>query len=199
MDISAERLTMESFAAFGDVLEAGGNGSERLTNMDFLGRGLIMFPEGHETDDPSVLDAFDYWPAITALPDDAKAGMLSARPRPMEIRYFERHVLGKQLMINLGPVPVVLVVAPGQTDHEPPESALTSAWRHARAFVLEVGEGVNLLPSVWHWPPFPVGDVRARCFMVVRASAGRDDYTFSSVEAVGGEVLRVHIESQESS
>ena len=193
MRIVAEQLTAEGFASFGDVLEPGANGSQPLTNMDFLARGLIMFPEGHETGDADILDAFDYWPAITVLPDDPKASIISVRSRPMEVTYYERHLLGRQLTVNLGPVPVVLVVAPGRSGAEGPAEALAAVWRHSRAFVVKVGEGVNINPSVWHWPPFPVGGVQASCFMIVRASAGLDDYTFSSIEAVGGEALQVSV------
>ena len=193
MRIVAERLAADAFSPFGDVLEPGANGSKRMTNMDFLERGLIRFPKGHETDSADILDAFDYWPAITVLADDPKASMLRAHPRPMEVRYYERHILGRQLMINLGPGPVVLVVAPPDAAGEAPERALAEVWQQSRAFILEVGDGVNLLPSVWHWPPFPVASEPALCFLVVRASAGLDDYTFSSIESVGGEVLHVEV------
>lgn len=122
MDIIIEPLTSETFAPFGDVLEAVGE-PDRIINQGLCGR----------FHDRARLDL-----------GGGRAGisLFRAEPRalPYRLEMVERHPLGSQAFIPMSLDPFLVVVAEGQ-DAVP---------GRIRAFLTTPGQGVNLLRNAWH-------------------------------------------------
>jgi ureidoglycolate lyase len=124
--LSIEKLTRESFAPFGDVIELEGanhypinlGSTERfhdLANVDVAdqnGRTLINLFRGQP------------------------------RELPFEIKMMERHPLGSQAFIPLDDSPYLIVVAlAGELLTENLRAFITSGW-----------QGVNYAKNTWHHP-----------------------------------------------
>lgn len=121
--IALEPLTAAAFAPFGDVIEAAGAGS-----FDF-NRGMAR--RFHDL-------------ARTEVAGDGRIGVSIGRAQPyrlpLALDMVERHPLGSQAFVPLGPDPFVVVVAP-DTGGRP---------GRPRAFLTAPGQGVNYLRGVWH-------------------------------------------------
>jgi len=134
--IVAEPLDAATFAPFGDVIEASGasfpfNGGmgarfHDLARLDFAGgRAGISLSDGRPYDLPLALDLI------------------------------ERHPLGSQAWVPLGPDPFLVVVAPDEGGR--PGSP--------RAFLTAPGQGVNYLRGTWHGVLTPLK--RPQRFLIV--------------------------------
>lgn len=120
--ITAEPLTPDGFAAFGDVLDCSGP-PDRIINGGMCGRyhdrALLEFGGGR-----AGISLFD------AVP----------RALPYGFDLVERHPLGSQAFLPLSSAPFLLVVAPddGGLPGQP------------RAFVTAPHQGINLHCGTWH-------------------------------------------------
>lgn len=132
--LTAEPLTREAFAPFGDVIEVsdaatcfsinGGN-TERFHDLAALEPG----PEGH-----IIVSIFRGQP----------------RPLPFEVKMMERHPLGSQAFMPLSGRAYLVVVA--ATGDAPAATDL-------HAFLAGPGQGVNYAPGVWHHPLLALDEV----------------------------------------
>jgi ureidoglycolate lyase len=116
-------LTAETFAPFGDVLDASG-APDRLINEGWCGRY-------HDR------ARLDFGP-------DGRAGIsiFKAKPRQLPYRFslVERHPEGSQAFLPLSADPFLVIVAPDEAGK--PGSP--------RAFVTSGAQGINLLRGTWH-------------------------------------------------
>ena len=90
------------------------------------------------------------------------ASIFRAQPRalPFEVAMLERHPLGSQAFVPLGPAPYLVVVGTG-ADALP------------RAFIATRGQGVNFHRGTWHHPLFALE--RPSDFLVIdRGGAGEN-------------------------
>lgn len=121
-EIRPRPLTAEAFAPFGEVLEAAG-APDRVINQGRCGR----------------------WHDLAALEfAEGRAGisLFRAEPRalPMVLEMVERHPMGSQAFLPMGPEPFLVVVAP-DADGRP---------GRPRAFLTAPGQGVNYRRGTWH-------------------------------------------------
>jgi ureidoglycolate lyase len=137
--IAAAPLTAAAFAPFGDVIEAAGTPS-------------FTFNAG-------MADRFHDLARAEATGDGARLGVSLARARPyalpLTFDLVERHPLGSQAFVPLGPDPFLVIVAPdaGGTPGRP------------GAFLTAPGQGGNYLRNVWHGVLTPLD--RAAAFLIV--------------------------------
>ena len=120
-------LTSERFAPFGDVIES------------IVDRTAAMNAERFERfDDLCKLD----------MADDGRVAVSIARCRvatalPYRLDMVERHPLGSQAFVPLGPSRMIVVVAP-------PEESVESS--DLCAFVTNGRQGINYHLGTWHMP-----------------------------------------------
>jgi len=120
-------LTSERFAPFGDVIES------------VVDRTAAMNAERFERfDDLCKLD----------MADDGRVAVSIARCRvatalPYRLDMVERHPLGSQAFVPLGPSRMIVVVAP-------PEESVEAS--DLRAFVTNGRQGINYHRGTWHMP-----------------------------------------------
>lgn len=133
--VRAEPLTREAFRPFGDVIDAAGE----------------SFPIN-----AGMTDRFH---DLARLDADGRIGISLAEGRPYElplpVAMVERHPLGSQAWIPLGPDPFLVVVAPD-------EGGVPGI---PRAFLTAPGQGVNYLRGVWHGVLTPLS--RPQSFLLV--------------------------------
>lgn len=160
LTIKPEALTDEAFAPFGEVIAAGSG--ERL---------LINDGTTERFNDLAEID-------VGAQGGRPIVNIFRAQPRglPLAIHMVERHPLGSQTFVPLGPAPfLVLVARPGET--------VTPA--DLRAFRTAPGQGVNYRRGVWHHPLIALDDVSE--FLVIdRGGAGEncDEIVFDDDESI---------------
>jgi ureidoglycolate lyase len=136
--LTAEPLTAEAFAPWGDVIEAVGasfpiNGGmcdrfHDLARMEFTGEGGRA---------------------------GISVGWGRPYPLPYAFRLVERHPLGSQAFVPMTEEPFLVVVAPDEAGRP----------GRPRAFITAPGQGVNYLRNVWHGVLAPLG--RAAPFAIV--------------------------------
>lgn len=123
--LKIERLTREAFAPFGGVIDLRG------AHRYFINEGTT-----------------ERFHDLTRVDVGADARVLvnvfRGQPRqlPFEIRMMERHLLGSQTFLPLGPRPWLVVVAESG-DLDP---------RTMKAFVNDGWQGVTYAKGVWHHP-----------------------------------------------
>ncbi len=121
--IRPEALTAETFAPFGEVLEADGP-PDRIINQGLCGRW-------HDR------AALDFGP-------EGRAGIsvFKAEPRtlPLRLEMVERHPLGSQAFLPMSLDPFLVIVAPDEGG-EP---------GRPRAFLTKPGQGINFRRGTWH-------------------------------------------------
>ncbi|WP_298904993.1 ureidoglycolate lyase [uncultured Aliiroseovarius sp.] len=128
-DITAQPLTADPFAPFGDVLE--------LTDRDSLTINAGMCQRHHD------LAQLDF--------GDGRAGisLFDGKPRqfPYELDLVERHPLGSQAFIPMNGVPLLVTVCPDEagTPGTP------------RAFIMRPDQAINLHKGTWHGVLAPIG------------------------------------------
>lgn len=153
-------LTREAFVPFGDVIET---------------RGAGHFPINEGTTERfHDLAAVD----IAEAGGRALINIFRGQPRelPLAIRMMERHPLGSQAFIAIGPHKWLAVVAPAG---EPPKPS------ELRAFIAGAGQGVNYHRGIWHHPLIALEAVSD--FVVVdRGGDGEncDEYWFAEAEEI---------------
>jgi ureidoglycolate lyase len=132
--ITAEPLTPEAFAAFGQVLTT--EGQERLPIDTYGGTIDVYRPARLESDQP--------------------VEFLVSRSRLREFRvlFLERHVQLTQTFVPLDGHAFVSVVARAEAREEHGIPALDEI----HGFVVPGGTGINIARGVWHEPPFPLVD-----------------------------------------
>lgn len=156
MKLIPEPLTAESFAPFGDVIEAN----------DFV----QSFPiNGGTTQRYHDL-------AKVQISGEARAGISifrgDARSFPLRITMLERHPKGSQAFVPLQGRPYLVLVAPNGLDDKPDLDNI-------RLFHATASQGVNYFQGTWHHPLLALEDVSD--FLVVdRIGEGHncDEYDF---------------------
>jgi ureidoglycolate lyase len=130
--ITAQPLTRENFAPFGDVIDAGGdlhypiNGG-KTERYHALAKPEAAGPNGHVLISLAKATPYDF---------------------PLKLTMVERHPLGSQAFIPLSPRPFLVVVCHdgGQGPEVP------------HAFVTQASQGVNYPRSLWHGVLMPIGE-----------------------------------------
>ena len=84
--------------------------------------------------------------------DQTELTLITAQPRPNEVRWVERHFKHTQTFIPLSGAPFVVVMAPPTTGDELPE--LDSI----KAFLFDGSAGFTMKIGTWHEFPFVVQD-----------------------------------------
>jgi ureidoglycolate lyase len=132
--LPVQPLTGPAFADYGQVIEAGPE-----TRCLWINAGTAK-----RYNDLARLD-------LTA---DGGRPLVSifrarARPSPLRLQLMERHQLGSQAFMPLGPSPFLVVVA--LADIEP-------QWDDLRAFIAQPGQGINFSRGTWHHPLVALAD-----------------------------------------
>ena len=148
-------LTVEAFAPFGDVIEAGSK-TPMAINENMAQR----------YDDLAFVDAGDAGghPSVNIFVSEP-------RPLPVVIEMVERHPLGSQLFMPLGDYPYLVAVS----DSTPPFDAAELS-----VFLITDGRGVNYRKGLWHLPLCPLYGP-GRFLVVDRGGPGDncDEFYFS--------------------
>ena len=120
--LRVEPLHREAFAAFGEVLEPAGAQMVYEINAGTAQRFHAL----------ARVD-------IEGADGEAVISLFRAQPRqlPFTVAALERHPLGSQAFMPLGPAPYLVVVA---SDPSAPP----------RAFLAQAGQGVNFRRGTWH-------------------------------------------------
>lgn len=132
-EITAEMVSAERFAPFGDVL--GLDGQERLP--------IDLYPN---------VDVFR--PAAIHAATDIEWLLVRTSIREFRLLFLERHAQLAQAFIPLGGAPFVSVVAPADAREEDGLPALDTI----RAFIVPGDCGIQINTGVWHEPPFGLVD-----------------------------------------
>jgi ureidoglycolate lyase len=158
LTIKAEPLTAAAFAPFGELIAAGAG--ERL---------LINDGTTERFNDLAEID-------VGAGGGRPIVNIFRAQPRdlPLPVRLVERHPLGSQTFVPLGPAPFLVLVAP-------PGERVTPA--DLRAFKTAPGQGVNYHRGVWHHPLIAL-DAVSEFLVIDRGGPGEncDELRFEDVE-----------------
>ena len=130
--IVAQPLTRETFAPFGDVIDAGGNNhypinGGKTERYHALAKPEAIGPDGH---------------VLISLGKATPYGF------PLKLAMVERHPLGSQAFIPLSPRPFLVVVCHDE-DGVPGKP---------HAFLTEPGQGVNYPRNTWHGVLTPIGE-----------------------------------------
>jgi ureidoglycolate lyase len=131
--LTARPLTRESFAPFGQVLDADGW-------------------ENHYPINAGNCERFHDLATAEAAGTEARVILSIFRGKPyafpLKLAMMERHPYGSQAFMPLSPRPFLVVVAPnsGGVPGEP------------RAFVTAPGQGVNYPRNLWHAVLTPIGE-----------------------------------------
>ncbi|MFT4096096.1 MAG: ureidoglycolate lyase [Rhodoblastus sp.] len=154
--LSIEPLTRESFAPFGDVIDA--DGMKHIT----INRGFAQRADGQAKIDVASEGGLVNISLFTAQP----------RPMPIEIELMERHPLGSQLFAPMQAQPWLVVVC-----GDPRDAA------SYRAFRATGRQGVNYARNVWHHPLL-VLDENSLFLVVDRTGPGNnlEEYELSVAE-----------------
>ena len=129
-ELTAEPLTAEAFAPFGEVIEAGDDAYS-------INGGLAR-----RRDQAARLD-------VDAAGGRLRLGVVRAAPfsLPLPVTLLERHPLGSQAFVPMTSPRFLVVVAPA--------GGLPRA-EDVRAFIAEAGQGVHYRRGVWHRPLTPL-------------------------------------------
>lgn len=174
--VTAEPLTRDGFAPFGDVLAPTPG---RIDNNDLLDGGYARMSDPVPGERRADFDVLDYWGDIATISRDTmRLGYLRTKRRPLAFSWFERHLKGTQSFMPLGGVESVICVARAGD----PALGTLPDLNTVRAFRMDGRSGINLHPGTWHWTPFPVGDA-ADFIILVRAAVVDDDLHFIDLEA----------------
>ena len=125
LELKAQKLTLEAFAPFGDVIDA------RVSESFAINGGRTQ--RHHDLARVEIVDA----------PSRPLISVFVSQPvtLPLELELLERHPLGSQAFMPLHEERFVVVVAPPGDDIDPDE---------IRAFVTDGRQGVNYRAGTWH-------------------------------------------------
>lgn len=121
-EIAVAPLTAESFAPFGEVIEAAG-APDRIINQGLCGR----------FHDRATLDIVDGRPGISLFRSEPRA-------LPYRLEMVERHPLGSQAFLPMTGDPFLVVAAAEESGVPGPP----------RAFLTSPGQGINIARNTWH-------------------------------------------------
>ena len=154
--LKIEPLTRESFAPFGDVIDA--EGAAHIT----INQGFAQRCDGQAKIDVASEGGAVNVSLFTAQP----------RPAPIDIALMERHPLGSQLFAPMQARPWLVVVC-----GDPGDAATY------RAFRATGRQGVNYARNVWHHPLL-VLDEDSLFLVVDRTGPGNnlEEYELSAAE-----------------
>jgi ureidoglycolate lyase len=137
--ITARPLTREAFAAFGDIIEIGGDRHFPING------GKAERYHALATVDARGPNAHVLLSTVHATPYEF----------PLPLTMVERHPFGSQAFIPLSPRPFLVVVC-----HNEPEGP-----GEPHAFLTSPGQGVNYRRGAWHGVLTPIGE--AQDFVIV--------------------------------
>jgi len=160
INLKIEPLLPESFAPFGEVIEARDTARQFAINQGYATRF-------HDLARPDVGDGAVLLNIFRALP----------RSLPMQLQVMERHPLGSQAFVAMAELPFLVVVAPPTT-----ELALADI----RCFRAEAGQGVNYAKGVWHHPLIAIG--RGCDFLVIDRGGPSGERNLDEVEVLGYDI-----------
>lgn len=147
IEIFAAKLTEESFAPFGDVVDFNREPDFAINN--------------------GKCDRFHGLAITDVIGDDANTGISLGYGRPYEVpltlKMVERHPLGSQAFIPLEEKPFLVIVA--EDDNGLPKQPV--------AFLSEGGQGVNYHRNVWHGVLTPL-DTPSKFLIVDRIGEGNN-------------------------
>lgn len=139
-ELRAKKLTRESFAAFGQVIETA---------------GAKHFPIN-----AGLTTRFHDLCSVDTADENGRAIVNVFRTKPLPLPHrvtlMERHPLGSQAFIPTDDIPFLVLVAKG----EPPLTA-----KKLSLFVTNGKQGINFKKNVWHH--FQIGIARERDFIVI--------------------------------
>ena len=121
-EITAQPLTAEAFAPFGDVLEATG-APDKVINQGRCGR----------FHDRAQLDFLEGQAGVSLFKSDCVS-------LPLSVEMMERHPMGSQAFLPMSEDAFLVVVAEDGG----------GAPVNPRAFLTAVGQGINLHRGTWH-------------------------------------------------
>ena len=126
--LTAEPLTAEAFAPFGDVIAA----SDRARHFPINNGSTERYHDLARID-------------VASGGGHAILSIFRARPRhlPMQLLLLERHPLGSQTFMPLSKLPYLVVVA---------EAAPLPDLTRVRCFRAAPGQGINYARGTWHHP-----------------------------------------------
>jgi len=130
-EIKLELLTEDAFAPFGDIIQMSEE-PDMIINQGLCGR----------FHDLAVLEADSGGRMGISLFRSEK------RDLPYQLDMMERHPLGSQAFVPMGPEPFLIIVA--EDDGGRPG--------HPRAFITEAGQGVNYRKNTWHGVLTPLSE-----------------------------------------
>ncbi len=164
-EIAIEKLTRETFAPFGDVLEIG------TIELVMINRGMCA-----RYSDLADLD-FDTDSRLGISIFDAKAYEL-----PLQLDMLERHPDGSQAFLPTTQAPFLVIVA---DDNEGTPAT-------PRAFISAPGQGVNYHRGTWHGVLTPLA--ASRFFVIDRIGEGTnlEEYWFTTPYVVKPSSLQEH-------
>lgn len=145
---TAEPLTREAFAPFGDVIQAEGAARHYTINGGNTERFHDLAAVEPGVDGRAIVSLFRGQP----------------RALPFRVEMMERHPLASQAFMPLSGRPYLVVVAP-------PGAAPTAA--DLRVFLASAEQGVNYAPGVWHHPLLAL-DAVCDFLVVDRAGPGHN-------------------------
>ena len=128
--IKAKPITADSFAAYGDILDAEGE-ADRIINQGNCGR----------YHDRALMDFSDGRAGISIF----KA---KARALPYTLDMMERHPLGSQAFVPMSDAGFLVIVA--ADDNGVPSTP--------EAFLTAPGQGINIHRNVWHGVLTPLSE-----------------------------------------
>ena len=144
-ELNVEPLTAAAFAPFGDVIEPASAKATYAINEGTATRYHDLARIDTSTGEGRTV-----------------VSIFRAQPRafPFAIEMLERHPLGSQAFVPLGPAPYLVVVGTGAGDAP-------------RAFLARDGQGVNFHRGTWHHPLLAL-DVESAFLVIDRAGPGEN-------------------------
>lgn len=159
--LTAEPLTAEAFAPFGEVIEADPNSDNHFS----INGGLI--------------ERFNDLATVDVGTENGRtliniAICNKASPLPYHIKFLERHPLGSQAFIPMDETPMIVAVAPAKDHIEPSD---------IRAFITNGKQGTNYHKNIWHMPMAPLAD-GIKLLMIDRGGEGEnyEEFHFPEVD-----------------
>ena len=131
--ITAQKLTRESFAGFGDVIDMGGD------NHYPINGGRAERYHDLATAEATGLNARVLISMVRGTPYEL----------PLKLSMVERHPFGSQAFYPLAQRPFLSIVCPD-------EGGIPGT---PRAFMCSPGQGINMAMNTWHGVLTPLGEV----------------------------------------
>jgi len=162
LNLTAEPLTRDAFAPYGDVIETEG--------------------AKHFSINAGAIERFHDLAAVDVGAEEQGRTLISiahcnqSSSLPYRVPFVERHPLGSQAFIPMDDTPMVVVVAPVGETVDP---------REARAFVSNGRQGINYHRGIWHIPLISLAEGQ-QMLIVDRGGPGQncDEFYFEDTEII---------------